>query len=397
MLQGKNIVLGVTGSIAVYKALDLASKLTQGGARVDVIMTQAALEFVTPLSFRSITHRPVVTAMFDLASGFSVEHVALAQKADVVIVAPATANTIAKLAMGIADEMLTSTVLATRAPVIVAPAMDAGMYENLATQENLSKLRSRGFTIVEPGYGYLASGQMGRGRLADTEEIMGNVRLLLGRGGDLAGKKLVVSAGGTQEPIDPVRHIGNRSSGKMGYAIAEAARDRGADVVLVSGPTSLPQPVGIEVIPVRTTLEMRDAIVKEVAGAHALIMAAAVADYQPREFSPNKIKKETATLHLELIRTPDILSSIRGDLIRVGFAAESGDPVENAREKLKAKDLDLIVANDITASDSGFAVDTNQVILLDREGKVESLPLLPKTEVAHRVLDRLAEYFRKKA
>ena len=391
MVRDKTIVLGVTGSIAAYKAVELASKLTQEGAKVDVVMTQSAQEFVTPLTFRNITQRPVVTRMFDLASEFSVEHVALAERADLVVIAPATANTIAKLAGGIADDMLCCTVLATKAPVIVAPAMNVNMYENQVTQENIARLQGRGFTFVGPTYGRLASGAWGLGRLAEIDDILGAIRQALGRGGDLAGRRIVVSAGGTQEPIDPVRHISNRSSGKMGYALAEAARDRGAGVVLVSGPTTLNPPVGVEVVRVQTTIQMRDAIADAAGKADALLMAAAPADYRPAAIAETKIKKGREKLTIELVENPDIISEVKGDFIRVGFAAESENLVDNAKEKLKRKNLDLIVANDITAADSGFAVDTNRVVIIDRSGKVETLPLLSKSEVAHRVLDRVAE------
>jgi phosphopantothenoylcysteine decarboxylase/phosphopantothenate--cysteine ligase len=388
--QGKNVVLGVTGSIAAYKAVDIASKLTQKGITVDVVMTKSAREFVTPLTFRSITHRPVVTDMFDLASEFSVEHVALAEKADVVVIAPATANTIAKLAAGIADEMICSTVLATKAPVIVAPAMDAGMWQNAVTQENINRLRSRGFIIVGPGYGRLASGLVGMGRLIENEEILGTIFQVLGRKGDLANKQVVVSAGGTQEPIDLVRFVGNRSSGKMGYAMAEAARDRGAVVTLVTGPTALPSPSGIDIMQVWTAAQMRDAVLKATAAADVLIMAAAVADYRPATVAEGKIKREAETLTLEMVKTSDILSEVKGDIIKVGFAAESSDVINRGTEKLKRKHLDLIVVNDITAKDSGFDADTNRVAFIDRGGKVEQLPLMLKSEVAHKILDRVA-------
>ena len=391
MVTDKNIVLGVTGSIAVYKAVELASKLTQQGAGVDVVMTKAAQKFVTPLTFRSITHVPVVTEMFDLASEFSIEHVALAEKADLVVIAPATANVIAKLAAGISDDMLTCTVLATVAPIVIAPAMDANMYQNQVTQENIARLKARGLTFVEPGYGRLASGAWGQGRLADTEEILGTIRQVLGREGDLAGRRIVVSAGGTQEPLDPVRHIGNRSSGKMGYALAEAARDRGATVVLVSAPTALTAPVGVEVVQVQTALQMRDAVAEATPKADALVMAAAVADYRPADAAKSKIKKGAKAFTLELVANPDILGDVRGDFIRVGFAAESENLEGNAREKLARKKLDLIVANDITTTDSGIGADNNRVLIIDRSGKVESLPLLSKLEVAHKILDRVVE------
>ncbi|MBT9169049.1 MAG: Coenzyme A biosynthesis bifunctional protein CoaBC [Syntrophomonadaceae bacterium] len=389
MISGKTIVLGVTGSIAAYKAAEIASQLTQAGAKVNVIMTKAATEFITPLTFRSLTGRPVVTEMFDLTSEMSVEHVALAQAADIVVIAPATANIIAKLTAGIADDMLCCTVLATKAPVVIAPAMNVNMYENPITQENLTKLRARGFIIVGPASGWLACGETGMGRLADIDEIIGTIKQVLGKKGDLAGRKIVVTAGGTQEPLDPVRHISNRSSGKMGYALAEAARDRGAKVILVTAPTALPSPVGVEIINVRTTQEMYEAVKKAVTKADALLMAAAVADYRPSKVSESKIKKTIPTLTLELERTPDILGTVKGDFIRVGFAAESENLIENARSKLHQKQLDLIVANDITAPDSGFGTDTDRVVIIDRDGKVEELPLLPKREVADRLLDRV--------
>ena len=396
MISGKTIVLGVTGSIAAYKAAEIASQLTQAGAKVNVIMTKAATEFICPLTFRSLTGRPVVIEMFDLTSEMSVEHVALAQAADIVVIAPATANIIAKIAAGIADDMLCCTVLATKAPIIIAPAMNVNMYENPVTQENLSKLKARGFTIVGPASGWLACGETGMGRLADIDEIIGTIKQVLGTKGDLFGKKIVVSAGGTQEPLDPVRHISNRSSGKMGYALAEAARDRGAQVILVTAPTALSKPVGVEVINVRTAQEMYEAVKKAVMPADALIMAAAVADYRPREVSKNKIKKVATTLTLELERTPDILGTVKGDFLRVGFAAESENLIENARTKLLQKQLDLIVANDITTPDSGFAADTDRVVIIDRNGKVEELPLLPKREVADKVLDRVVALLSKR-
>ncbi len=390
MLTNKTVVLGITGGIAAYKAVDLASKLTQAGAKVEVVMTEAATEFVTPLTFRSITGRPVVTKMFELASEFSIEHVALADAADVVVIAPATANIIAKLTTGIADDMLTCTALATTAPVIIAPSMHNNMFQNSVTQDNLAKLKARDFTIVGPGYGHLASGDTGVGRLAEVGEIIGTIQQLLGKSGDLTGKRIIVTAGGTQEPIDPVRYISNRSSGKMGYALAEAARDRGAEVTLITAPTALPKPAGIETINIETASEMKEAVAKACTKADALIMAAAVADYQTKSASAQKIKKEeTADLTLELVKTPDIISEAKGDFIKIGFAAESENLIANAKEKLTKKRLDLIVANDITAADSGFAVDTNKVTLIDKKGRVEDLPLMSKREVADKVLDRV--------
>ncbi|MBM4446642.1 MAG: bifunctional phosphopantothenoylcysteine decarboxylase/phosphopantothenate--cysteine ligase CoaBC [Chloroflexi bacterium] len=392
-LEGKTVVLGVTGSIAAYKAAELASQLTQAGARVEVIMTEAATEFITPLTFRNITGRPVVTKMFELASEYSVEHVALAKAADVVAIAPATADIIARIAAGIADDMLCCTVLATKAPIIMAPAMHAGMYENQVTQDNLAKLKARGFTIVGPDYGRLASGGIGLGRLVDVSEILGTIRQVLGRSRDLAGRRIVVTAGGTQEPVDPVRCLTNRSSGKMGYALAEAARDRGAQVVLVSAPSALSKPVGVDVVNVGTAQGMYEAVKKAVAKADVLIMAAAVADYRPKKVSKGKIKREQASsLTLELERTPDILVEVKGKFLKVGFAAETENLVSNAKEKLEKKQLDLIVANDITARASGIGADTNQVVLIDRKGKVEKLPLLPKREVADKILDKVAQF-----
>lgn len=393
-LKDKTIVLGVTGSIAAYKAVELASQLTQAGAGVEVIMTKSAQEFVTPLTFRNITGRPVVTEMFDLASEYSVEHVALAEAADIVVIAPATANIIAKIASGIADDMLTCTVLATKAPVLVSPAMNVNMFENGVTQENLEKLRARGVTIVGPTYGRLASGISGRGRFIDIAEIVGAIHHVLGQKGDLAGKKITITAGGTQEPIDPVRCITNNSSGKMGYALAEAARDRGAQVTLVSAPCAIAKPSHVDMVAIRTAEEMYEAVKKSAATADALIMAAAVADYRPVNVSDRKLKRHASPgLNLDLCKTVDILENVKGNFIRVGFAAESHDLIANATEKLKNKQLDLIVGNDITASDSGIGSDNNRVVIIDRKGNAEELPLLPKREVADRILDRVVSIF----
>jgi len=390
MLKNKTIVLGITGGIAAYKAADLASKLTQAGAKVEVIMTEAAMKFITPLTLRNITHRPVVTDMFELASEWSVEHVALAEAADAIIVAPATANTIARLAAGIADDMLGTVVLATKAPVIIAPAMNDLMYSNKVTQENITKLKARGFSFIEPGYGRLASGKMGKGRLPDTPEIIAAIEAALGQKKDLNGKRVVVTAGGTREPIDPVRHIGNRSSGKMGYALAEAACDRGAKVTLISANVSLDTPADVELIKTPTALEMKKAVNGAVKKADVLIMAAAVADYQMEVAARSKIKKESGkNLTLNLVKTPDILGEVKGNFIKVGFAAESENLVANAKKKLAEKKLDLIIANDITKTDSGFDADTNRVVIIDKKGKAEELPLLSKREVADKILDKV--------
>jgi len=400
MLGNKTVVLGVTGSIAAYKAAEIASQLTQAGAKVNVIMTKEAMQFMSPITFRAITGRPVVTEMFDLASEFSIEHVSMAKAADIVIVAPATANIIAKLAAGIADDMLCCTVLATKVPVLIAPAMETNMYNNPATQDNLARLKTRGFVIVGPAKGWLASGKEGLGRLADINDIIGSIRQVLGSGGDLAGKRIVVTAGGTREAIDPVRFVGNRSSGKMGFAVAEAARDRGAEVTLITAPTALPDPVGVEVIHINSAVQMKEAVTKATAKCDALIMAAAVADYMPKSAARGKIRKAVAgeSLTLELKRTPDILSNIKGDFIRVGFAAETTENLlEHAKkDELMKKNLDLVAANDISAPGAGFDVDTNIVTFIDRKGKVENLPLMSKREVADKVLDRVVKLLPKK-
>ncbi len=390
-LAEKHVILGVTGSIASYKAVDLASKLVQAGALVDVIMTYGATRFVTPLAFRSITHREVVTETYDVSSEFANEHVALARRADIVVIAPATVNCIAKLAVGLADDPLTTTVIATSAPLLVAPAMDADMYAHPATQENLDKLRQRGVAIAGPAPGRLASGLVGMGRLVEPIDLLGHISATLGRTGDLTGRTIVISAGGTQEPIDPVRVITNHSSGKMGYALAEAARDRGARAVLVTAPTGLPDPPLVDVVNVRTADQMAQAVKEEVSTADALIMAAAVADYRPASAAEQKIKKSDDELTIELARTTDILATVQGNFVRVGFAAESENLVPNATDKVIRKSLDLIVANDITDSDSGFGSDTNKVVLIDRELNVEELPLLTKYEVGQRILDRVRD------
>ena len=393
-LKDKRVVLGVTGSIACYKALDLASKLMQAGALVDVIMSYGATQFVTPLAFRSITHRSVVTDSFDPDSEYSVEHVALAQQADVIVVAPATVHSIAKLALGLADDPLTTTIVAATCPLVVAPAMDGNMYDHPATQANLATLQERGVVIAGPGMGRLASGLTGVGRLLETPELLGYISYAMGKGGDLAGRTVVVSAGGTMEPIDPVRVITNHSSGKMGYSVAEAARDRGANVVLVTAPTNLADPALINVVKVQTAEQMGEAIQEHAGNADALVMAAAVADYRPIEIADQKIKKNENDMNIVLAKTTDILKTANGNFVRVGFAAESQNLVENAKIKVESKKLDLIVANDITAEGSGFGSETNQVTLIDRDLVVEELPLLSKYDVSNRILDRVIGLFR---
>jgi phosphopantothenoylcysteine decarboxylase/phosphopantothenate--cysteine ligase len=390
-LAGKRVVLGVTGSIAAFKAADLASKLVQEGARVDVVMTQEAREFITPFTFRAITDRPALTNMFRPRTDQPEEHIALARAADLIVIAPCTATMMAKIAYGFADDMVSLTVLATKAPVMLAPAMDAQMWENAATQANVATLQERGLIIVGPASGRLASGYMGPGRLVEPETIVGAVKLELARQGDLAGFGIVVSAGGTREPLDPVRYLSNYSSGKQGYALAEAARDRGAKVTLVSTTTALAAPYGVELVPVETVIEMRDAILEACKTSQALIMAAAVSDYRPMQRADEKIKKgETPALTLELVQNESILSAVPDLIVKVGFAAETQDLIENARRKpLSHGRLDLICANDLTAEDAGFGVDTNRVTILDADGGVEELPLLSKYEVAQRILDRL--------
>ena len=392
-LTGKHVILGVTGSIAAYKAADLASKLTQAGAKVDVLLTESAAKFVTPLTFRSLTHRPVVTDLFDADSPEAIEHVAIARRADALLVAPATANTMAKLALGLADDVLTTTALAVTAPVMVAPAMDAGMWEHPTVQQHAGTLAGRGVHIAGPGAGRLASGLIGRGRMLEPAELLERLRWLLAQDGDLRGRKIVVTAGGTQEPIDPVRVVTNRSSGKMGYAVAQAARDRGADVTLVTATSALPAPFGVTARRVTTVADMREAVLDACSGADALVMAAAVSDYRPATVAASKIKKlgERAgdRLSLDMEKTSDFFLEAPEGVLRVGFAAETEDLIQNARHKLASKSMALIVANDVTKEGSGFEVDTNQVTIIGADGVTDALPLLTKYEVGDKILDRV--------
>jgi phosphopantothenoylcysteine decarboxylase/phosphopantothenate--cysteine ligase len=390
-LDGRHIVLGVTGSIASYKAADFASKLRQAGATVEVVMTPAATQFITPLTFQSLTGREVVVDMFAAAEAEA--HVEVARRADALVIAPATADCIANLAHGQTPDMVTLTALATTAPLLIAPAMDSQMWEHPATQANVAALRERGAAFVGPVPGRLASGRMGAGRLAETPQIVGALRALLGlRHGDLRGRHVVVSAGPTQEPIDPVRYVGNRSTGKMGFAIAEAARDRGARVTLVSGPVTLETPWGIERIDVRTVAEMLAALGEATRDCDALIMPAAPADFRPAAPADRKLKKTDGQdgITIELVKNPDILASLPGGGVRVGFAAETHNLAEYARQKLPAKRLHFIVANDVTSAGSGFGTDTNQVTIFHDDGRVEELPLLAKYGVAQAILDRVA-------
>jgi phosphopantothenoylcysteine decarboxylase/phosphopantothenate--cysteine ligase len=391
MLKNKTIVLGVSGGIAAYKAADLASKLAQAGANVRVVMTWEATELVKPLTFQALTGNPVVTGMFEPAPLSAITHVSLADEADIVVIVPATANIIAKIAAGIADDILTCTVLATTAPIVLSPAMHNNMYVNPVTQENIARLKKRGFTIIPAVHGRLASGSIGYGRLPEITEIMGTIQQTLGKNGDLAGKRIVVTAGGTQEVIDPVRYIGNRSSGKMGYALAEAARDRGSAVTLITTPTALGIPAGMETVKVQSAIEMKDAVVKATAKTDALIMAAAVADYMPETASAQKIKKGAGGLTLELVKTPDILSEIKGKFLKIGFAAETQDLIANAQKKLTAKSLDMIVANDVSAKDSVFGSDNNKITIIKKDGKPQALPLMSKREAADKILDNVVK------
>jgi phosphopantothenoylcysteine decarboxylase/phosphopantothenate--cysteine ligase len=389
-LRGRNIALGVSGSIAAYKAADLASRLVKLEADVDVLMTQSAAQFVAPLTFQALTGRPVITDMYDAGAETAEAHVAIARRADAIVLAPASASMLARIAHGLADDIISLTVLATRAPVLIAPAMDNQMFEAAVTQQNVRILRDRGYAFVGPESGRLASGHTGLGRLSEPETIVEALRALIGRRGDLVGHKVVVSAGGTREPLDPVRYLGNHSSGKMGYALAEAARDRGADVVLISAPVALTVPYGVRRISVTTTEQMRDAVLGEAPDCDALVMAAAPADFRPAHPEPGKIKRaSTSSLTVELQQNPDIIAEASGNFVKVGFAAESDELVENARAKLAAKGLDFIVANDITATDAGFNNDSNRVVIIDGEGPPQHLRLLPKYEVAQRVLDRV--------
>ena len=393
ILSNKRVVLGVTGSIAAYKAADLASKLTQAGAQVDVILTGAAEKFITPLTFQSVTGRRAYVDSDLWGNEAHVLHVGLGHSADLLVIAPCTANTIAKLAHGQADSLLTVTALAMRSPLLIAPAMDGGMYDHPATQENIETLKKRGATFIGPAEGHLASGLSGVGRLLETAEILGHIRLLLGRNGPLADKKLVITAGGTQEPLDPVRVLTNRSSGKQGYALAQAALDMGAQVTLITTPVALTPPVGVRVVNVQTAKQMLTAVLDESAKSDALIMASAVADFRPKNTAKDKIKKEGGIPQIELEATEDILKTVaiqrskrKCPRLVVGFAAESRDLIENASHKLQSKGLDFIAANDISAEDAGFAVETNRVTLLFADGRKETLPLMSKTEVAEVIL-----------
>jgi len=411
VLLNKRILVGICGSIACYKAVELVSLLQQAGAIVDVIMSERADEFVRPLTFSSLSHRPVYSDLWEPSGRAAETHIALAEEAELLVVVPATANTIAKLTHGIADNMLTAVALATKAPLLLAPAMHHNMYTHPTTQANIALLRERGAFIVEPEVGRLASGEVGMGRLPDTSVLLGAINVVLGRNSDLAGHRVVVTAGGTHEPIDPVRYVGNRSSGKMGYALAIEARDRGAHVILISGPVVLDVPYGVDVRRVETAIQMQDAVRDAVTEADVLVMSAAVADFRPAELATQKLKKsgsgsqefdEQNGFFLRLVRNPDILEELADSvdrytgnerpgqrLVRVGFAAETSDLVHYARAKLIGKRLDLLVANDVSRSDSGFGTETNKVYIFHANGAMEDLPVMPKTGVAAAIWDRI--------
>ena len=395
IFANKHILLGVTGSIAAYKAVELASKLTQAGAQVDVILTPAAEKFITPLTFQSVTGRKAFTDANLWGGQAHVLHVGLGHTSELMVIAPCTANTLGKLAHGIADNLLTITALATRCPMLVAPAMDVGIYTNIATQDNVRILTERGVYFAGPDEGRMASGLVGKGRLVEPAELLGHIRIMLGRQGPLSGKKIVVTAGGTQEPLDPVRVLTNKSSGKQGYALAQAALDAGGTTILVSAQTVIPAPVGARFIPANTAQAMLEAVLAESEGADALVMAAAVADFRPKRVAENKLKKRDGIPLVELEAAPDVLAAVAamGSLrprVVIGFAAESRDLLENAAAKLKSKRLDMIVANDISAPDSGFGVDTNHVTLLFPDAKEQPLPLMHKDEVAETIIAHLA-------
>ena len=392
MLKGKKIVLGVTGGIAVYKAVDLVSRLRKQGCQVRVVMTEHAQQFVTPLTFKEISGNQVAVSMWSSNQEFNVEHIALANWADAFVVAPATANIIAKMAYGLADDLLSTTLLAAQAPIVVCPAMNTGMYENAATQENIAKLQGRGVTVMPPAVGKLACGTSGAGRLPEPQEIVEFLSAFFAkREGDLCGLKVLVTAAGTREPIDPVRFVGNRSSGKMGYAVAQMAAERGAEVLLVSGPSALAIPANVKAIKVETTNEMLEACLEAYEAADIVIKAAAVADYRPRDVADQKIKKKTDdALTVVMDKNPDILKTLgaqKTHQVLVGFAAETQNLLENARDKVVKKNLDMIVANDVTAAGAGFNADTNIVKFLFANGEVRSLEQMPKVDVANCILD----------
>ncbi|MCT4606408.1 MAG: bifunctional phosphopantothenoylcysteine decarboxylase/phosphopantothenate--cysteine ligase CoaBC [Marinisporobacter sp.] len=390
--MNKNVVVGVTGGIAAYKAADVVSRLKKHGLDVNVIMTKSAQRFINPLTFQSLSQNYVVTDMFEEPKTWEVEHIALAQKADLFLVVPTTANVIGKIASGIADDMLSTTIMATKAPILIAPAMNTNMYENPIVQENIQKLKNLGMHFVEPAEGRLACGDYGKGKLAEPEVIVNRAIELLNQQKDLKGKKILVTAGPTKEPIDPVRYITNHSSGKMGYAVAEKAVARGAEVVLISGPTNLTQSAGVKKVDVNTTNEMYKEVLKRFEWADIVIKSAAVADYRPSNVSDNKIKKSDSDFSIKLTRNPDILMELgkrkKNHQVLVGFAAETQNLLENAKKKIQKKNLDFIVANDLTEEGAGFKSDTNIVTIIDQDGQLEQCKKMEKKELAEKILDK---------
>ena len=392
MLAGKTIVLGVCGGIAAYKAVDVVSRLIKLNAAVHVIMTESATRIVTPLTFREISGQPVYTNMWEEPKKWNVEHIELARRADLFVIAPATANMIGKMANGIADDFLSTTVMATTAPVLLAPAMNTNMYQNPATQTNLTTLAKRGIQLMEPASGMLACGTEGVGRLPEPADIVERIKTFFRYSGSLAGVRILVTAGGTREAIDPVRYIGNRSSGKMGYAIAKAAAERGAEVILVSGPVSLATPCGVKRINVESAAQMRDAVLEAFPATDIVIKAAAVADYRPDVVAGQKIKKASDSLTLVLTKNPDILAELgqlKQSQFLVGFAAETQELVAHATGKLRKKNLDMLVANDVTLSGAGFEADTNIIKILTPDGAIEELPQMSKQDLGRVILDRI--------
>lgn len=389
--QEATVVLGVSGGIACYKAVELVRLLVQAGFAVQVIMTRGAMEFVTPLTFQTLSGNPVATETFSLTQESEIGHINLADSANLFVVAPATANVIGKIAGGIADDLLTTVLMATQAPVLIVPAMNIHMYENPILQENIRKLTRVGYHFMEPAEGFLACGYEGKGRLPDPEQILEEIRRLLKKK-DLVGEKLLITAGPNREPLDPVRYISNRSSGKMGYALVRAGLRRGAQVALVSGPTALEPPAGARLIPVTTAAEMRNAVLEEFSDCTAVIMAAAVADYHPVTVADKKMKRGKLPIEIRLEPNPDILQELgahKDGKILIGFAAETEDLTANAEKKLRAKNLDMIVANNVAEQGSGFDGDTNIATILDRTGAVRSLPLMSKDELADQIYDQL--------
>ncbi len=393
IMNNKKVLLGVSGGIAVYKALDVISRLKKKGIEVKVIMTKSATEFVTPLSFQSLSENPVVIDMFDEPKAWEIQHISLAKWADLVVVVPATANIIGKVANGIADDMLSTTIMATKAEVIFCPAMNTNMYENKIVQKNMATLKDLGYGFINPASGRLACGDIGRGKLENTEIIAEKIiKKLSSKSGDFEGKNVLVTAGPTIVPIDPVRYLTNRSTGKMGYEIAKEARDRGANVTLISGPTSLDIPTGINFIKVNTNEEMLNAVLDNFNDSNIVVKSAAVADFNVKEYSKEKIKKTDSNLVIELERDKDILETLgkqKTNQIIVGFAAESSNVIENAKAKLKRKNIDYIVANDITSNDTGFASDDNKVTIISSLGDVISLDKMSKREVAKNIFDMI--------